>query len=104
MIDIVNIISWVLILIGSFFSIVGAIGVLRLPDFFTRLHAAGLTDTIGAWGILIGLMLQCDTFINFIKIILILIFIFFTCPTGTHALARAALASNLKPWQKKENG
>ncbi len=103
MIDILNILSWALIIIGSFFSIVGGIGILRFPDFFTRLHAAGLTDTLGAWAILVGLMIQCDSFLTLIKILLVLIFIFFTSPTGTHALARAGLASNLKPWGKKED-
>ena len=98
---VLDILSWLLIIIGSYFSIVGAIGVLRFPDFFTRLHAAGLTDTLGAWSILCGLILQCDSFLTIIKLILVLIFIFFTSPTGTHALARAGLASNLKPWKKQ---
>ena len=76
---------------------------ITLVSFFTRLHAAGLTDTLGAWAILVGLMIQCDSFLTLIKILLVLIFIFFTSPTGTHALARAGLASNLKPWGKKED-
>ena len=97
---IIEILSWVLIIIGSFFSIVGAIGIIRFPDFYTRLHAAGLTDTLGAWSILVGLMLQCNSFITIVKISFILLFIFCTSPTGTHALARAGLASNLKPWKK----
>ena len=95
-----DILSWTLLSIGSFFSIVGAIGIIRFPDFFTRLHAAGLTDTLGAWSILIGLILQCDSFLTIIKILFILLFLFFTSPTGTHALARAGLASNLKPWKR----
>ena len=54
---ILDIFSWALILLGSFFSIVGAIGLLRFPYFFSRLHAAGLTDTLGAWCLLSGFVL-----------------------------------------------
>ncbi|MDC0074272.1 monovalent cation/H(+) antiporter subunit G [Alphaproteobacteria bacterium] len=100
---ILDIISWILILFGIFFSIVGAIGLIRFPDFFSRLHAAGLTDTLGAWCLLSGFVLQSETFITSAKLILIILFIFFTSPTGTHALARAGLASNLKPWVKNTN-
>ena len=100
---ILDIISWILILFGIFFSIVGAIGLIRFPDFFSRLHAAGLTDTLGAWCLLSGFVLQSETFITSAKLILIILFIFFTSPTGTHALARAGLASNLKPWVKNIN-
>ena len=97
---ILDILSWLLIITGSFFSVVGAVGLIRFPDFYTRIHAAGLTDTLGAWCILIGIAIQCNSFLILIKILLILFFIFFTSPTGTHALARAGLASNLKSWKK----
>lgn len=89
-----------LIAVGSAFSILGAFGLLRFPDFFSRLHAAGLTDTLGAWSIVIGLMVQAGLSQTTIKLGLILIFVFFTSPTGTHALARAGLAADLKPWQR----
>jgi len=96
--------SWVLIVIGSVFSVVGAIGLLRLPDFYTRLHAAGITDTFGAWALMVGILLQAESWLIAVKLVLIVIFLFFTSPTATHALARAALASRLNPWTNDAAG
>lgn len=98
--------SWVLILAGSFFSIAAGIGILRFPDFYSRLHAAGVSDTMGAWLLMIGLMLQAGLSQATIKLALIVVFLFFTGPTATHALARAALAGNLRPWtgQQEDSG
>nr|VFJ94558.1 MAG: multisubunit sodium/proton antiporter, MrpG subunit [Candidatus Kentron sp. H]VFJ95548.1 MAG: multisubunit sodium/proton antiporter, MrpG subunit [Candidatus Kentron sp. H]VFK01780.1 MAG: multisubunit sodium/proton antiporter, MrpG subunit [Candidatus Kentron sp. H] len=84
-------ISWVLLMAGSLFVIIGAIGILRFPDFFTRLHPAGVTDTIGAALILSGLMIQAGPTQVAAKLVLILLFLFFTSPTATHALAKVAL-------------
>ena len=99
-----DILSWIIIVVGAGFSIVGAIGLLRFPDFYTRLHAAGITDTLGTWLILLGVLLQVESWLVAIKLALIVVFLFFTSPTATHALARAALASGLKPWTKdREN-
>ena len=99
-----DILSWIIIVAGAGFSIVGAIGLLRFPDFYTRLHAAGITDTLGTWLILLGVLLQVESWLVAIKLALIVVFLFFTSPTATHALARAALASGLKPWTKdREN-
>ena len=95
-----DILSWVLIVAGAGFSVVGAIGLLRFPDFYARLHAAGITDTLGAWLILIGVLLQVESWLVAVKLVLIVVFLFFTSPTATHALARAAMASGLKPWTK----
>ena len=100
----VDILSWVLIVIGSVFSVVGAIGLLRLPDFYTRLHAAGITDTFGAWALMVGILLQAESWLVAVKLVLIVIFLFFTSPTATHALARAALASRLNPWTNDAAG
>ncbi|MEK9946867.1 MAG: monovalent cation/H(+) antiporter subunit G [Alphaproteobacteria bacterium] len=99
-----DILSWVLIVIGSVFSVVGAIGLLRLPDFYTRLHAAGITDTLGAWALMGGILLQTESWLVAVKLVLIVVFLFFTSPTATHALARAALASRLNPWTKNAAG
>jgi multicomponent Na+:H+ antiporter subunit G len=99
-----DILSWVLIVIGSVFSVVGAIGLLRLPDFYTRLHAAGITDTFGAWALMVGILLQAESWLVAVKLVLIVIFLFFTSPTATHALARAALASRLNPWTNDAAG
>jgi multicomponent Na+:H+ antiporter subunit G len=80
---------------------VGGIGFVRLPDFFTRLHAAGVTDTMGAGLILLGLMLQGGVSFVTVKLVLILVFLLFTSPTASHALAHAALVSGHKPWTKR---
>ena len=95
--SIVNILSWVLILIGSFSLITGAVGVLRLPDVYTRMHAASITDTLGAGTIIAGLILQAGLTLVAAKLFLILVFIFFTSPASSFALAHAALTSGVKP-------
>jgi len=94
---VLDILSWICLLAGSGFAIIAGIGLLRLPDFFTRMHAAGIGDTLGAGLILLGLMLQAGLTLNLVKLVLILVFIFFTSPTSTHAVAKAALHGGLKP-------
>ena len=89
--------SWSAILAGSFFSLTGGLGILRLPDFFTRLHAAGVTDTLGAGLMLIGLMLQSGLSLVTVKLVLVLAFLLFTSPTATHALAKAAVHGRVRP-------
>lgn len=89
--------SWLSIIAGSFFAIVGAFGIVRLPDVFSRMHGAGIVDTLGIMLILIGLMFQADEAIVVIKLALILLFIFFTSPTTTFALARAAIHGGVTP-------
>lgn len=93
----IDLLSWVLLIAGSAFMLIGAIGVLRLPDVYTRAHAAGITDTLGADLILVGLMLQGGFTLVTVKLALILIFIFFTSPTSTHALIHTAHANGLEP-------
>ena len=94
---ILNLISAGLLAAGSIFVLVGAFGLIRLPDFYTRLHAAGITDTLGAELILLGLMFQAGLSLVTVKLILISLFIFFTSPTATHAVANAARVMGLKP-------
>ena len=89
--------SAVMLGLGSIFAVIGAIGVVRLPDFYTRMHGAGITDTMGAGLILLGLMLQAGFTLIAAKLVLILVFLFFTSPTSSHALAKAAFGSGLKP-------
>ncbi len=86
-----------LILTGAFFVIAGAIGILRMPDFYTRIHAAGMTDTMGAEFILLGLIIQSGFTQTSLKLLLIAFFLFITSPTATHAIAHAAHLSGLKP-------
>lgn len=89
--------SWTLIAAGALFALVGAIGMLRLPDFYTRTHAAGITDSAGVGLLLLGLLLQAESFAVAIRILLILLFLLFTGPTTVHALAHAAYQDGLKP-------
>jgi multicomponent Na+:H+ antiporter subunit G len=83
--------SWVLIGAGSFFILAGALGMMRLPDLFTRMHAASLIDTLGAGFVFAGLMLQAGFSQVTLKLLFILLLFFFTGPVITHALAQAAL-------------
>jgi len=92
-----DIASWALMLVGGAFCIIGAIGLLRMPDFFTRMHAASIVDTLGAAFILLGLMLQAGLSLVTVKLIAIGLLLFFTSPVSTHALARAALARGVEP-------
>ncbi|MCP2670881.1 monovalent cation/H(+) antiporter subunit G [Maricaulaceae bacterium EIL42A08] len=92
-----DIASAALMLTGAVFLMAGALGMLRLPDFYTRMHAAGVTDTLGAELIIIGLMLQSGWSLVTVKLALLGLFIFLTSPTATHATANAAYKSGLKP-------
>ena len=97
MILLIEFISWLLLASGSIMLIIGAIGMVRLPDVFSRMHAAGIIDTMGVGAIMQCLMFQAGFTIITIKLGLILIFIMFTSPTATHALARASLHGGVKP-------
>ncbi|UCE62699.1 MAG: monovalent cation/H(+) antiporter subunit G [Nitrospirota bacterium] len=95
--ELLNILSWICLLLGSFFAVSGGIGLMRFPDFFSRLHPAGITDTLGAALILIGLMFQAGFNLISVKLMMILAFLLLTTPTATHALAKSALHGNLRP-------
>jgi multicomponent Na+:H+ antiporter subunit G len=99
----VDIASWVLLLAGGFFCIVGAIGLHRMPDFYTRLHAASVTDTLGAGLVLIGLILQAGWTLVAAKLVIIGLLVFFSSPTAAHAIAKAALGRGLEPLLDKED-
>ncbi len=89
--------SWIFLLGGAAFLLIGAIGVLRFPDFYTRLHAVSVSDTMGAGLVLVGLMLQGGLSLVTVKLLLMFYFMMFTGPTAVHALAQAALQARLKP-------
>jgi multicomponent Na+:H+ antiporter subunit G len=93
----IDLVSAVLILAGSFFTVVGALGLIRMPDVYTRMHAASVTDTLGAGLLLIGMMLQAGFGIEMVKLLFLLALFFFVAPVATHALAQAALHSGVKP-------
>ncbi|MGB5440370.1 MAG: monovalent cation/H(+) antiporter subunit G [Gammaproteobacteria bacterium] len=94
---IIDILSWICLLTGGALGIVGGIGIHRFPEFYSRLHAAGITDTLCAMLILLGLGLQAGLSLAAFKLTLIFVFLFFTSPTASHALANAALHSGLQP-------
>jgi len=89
--------SWGAILVGLFFMIVGTVGVLRMPDVFTRLHAAGMTDTMGAGFLILGMCLQAGLSLLTLRLLIVYAFLMVTSPIGTHALARAALGGDIEP-------
>ncbi len=95
--QVVDVVSAVLLAAGSFFCVVGAVGLIRMPDFYTRMHAASVLETLGAGLILVGLLLQAGWTIVAGKLIAIGLLIFFASPTASHALARAAMLRGLKP-------
>ena len=92
-----NISSSLCLLIGSFLCISGGVGILRFPDFYSRMHAVGVTETLATTMILIGLMLQNPDALVVLKLILILLLTLFISPTASHALAKAAIQNNLRP-------
>ena len=92
-----DIVSWLLLMAGGFFVVVGSLGLVRMPGVFTRIHAASITDTLGAGLILGGLLLQTPDVIGGIKLVLIFVFMVITGPAATHALAKAALHGGLRP-------
>ena len=92
-----DLLSWISILGGLFFIVVGSIGVLRFPDVYTRLHAAGMTDTMGAGLVLVGLSFQEGLTLITVRLLMIWAFLLFTSPIATHALARAALHGKVEP-------
>lgn len=93
----IDLLSWAMILAGSFFVIIGAVGILRFPDFWSRLHAASVTESAGMILLLIGMALQTGWTLIAFKLGVIGVFMLITGPTSTHAVANAALVSELRP-------
>lgn len=94
----VTALSWICLMTGSAFAIIGGIGLLRLPDFYARMHGGGITDTLGAGLILIGLSLQSGLSLVTVKLLLILLFALVASPTSGYALAKSARTHGLEPW------
>tara|TARA_B110000467_G_C18068485_1_gene340022 strand:+ start:157 stop:498 length:342 start_codon:yes stop_codon:yes gene_type:complete len=100
---IINISGALFLLVGSFLCISGGVGLLRFPDFYTRMHAVGVTDTLGAGMILIGLMFYSPDFLTFSKLVMILLLTLLIGPTTSHVLAKAAMHNNLMPKLQQED-
>lgn len=94
-----DLLAGLLLLTGAALGVVGAIGVVRFPDFYTRLHAGGVTDTLCAGLFLGGLAIHFGLTLASAKLAMIFAFLLFTSPTACHAVAKAALGAGLRPWQ-----
>ena len=105
-----DIIVMVLLSIGFFFFITTTIGIIRFPDFYSRMHAAGKGDISSSLFMVFGLALynlhhlSPDSILTSLKIILIAVFIFLASPTATHAILAAGFESGVKPWTHGGNG
>ena len=100
--EIRTIITGVSLAVGCFFVLVASIGIVRFPDFYSRMPPAGKADTLGQAMILLGLMVYEGFSFVSVKLLIIIVFIFIANPTATHALAKAAYVVGLKPWEKKD--
>ena len=91
-----DILVWACLVGGGLFSVIGGVGLLRMPDFYTRTHAASLTDTMGATLILLGLAIHNGIDLVTVKLVIIFLFLFLTSPTAAHALVKAAYSKGLE--------
>lgn len=100
----IDIIVAVLLLFGVFFFFAGAVGIIRFPDFYSRLHPAGKLDTMGQLAMMIAMALYTvqeltlGAILTALKILLIIVFVFITSPTATHAIVDAGVRAGLMPW------
>ena len=101
--SIIQYLSYALLIIGCFLSITFALGLLRFPDFYSRTHAAGVADTLCAAFILLGLVLHSGFSLVTLKLLLILLFLWFTSPTASFALARSAYRAGYGVSDKEES-
>jgi len=94
---VLDVCSWVFLTAAAFFTLVGGVGVLRMPDLFTRLHASGVSDMLGAGFLMVGLMFQAGSGLTLVKVLLLFAFFMLTSPTAAHVLAKCALHSGERP-------
>jgi multicomponent Na+:H+ antiporter subunit G len=103
-----HILTTVFLFAGLLFFLGGAVGIIRFPDFYSRLHPAGKLDTMGLFMVMLGLALHVVTewtfsaFLTALKLIFIVIFIFITSPTATHAIVDAGVRAGMTPWAKEQ--
>ena len=93
----IEILSWCCFLLGGFLCLSGGVGLLRFPDFFARVHAVGVTETLATPLLLIGVMLQVGVSLDSAKLLLVMIFVLATNPTASNAMAKAALHGGHRP-------
>jgi multicomponent Na+:H+ antiporter subunit G len=98
----VDITSWLLLSVGGVFVFIGGLGALRMPDLYTRMHAASVTDTMGPALIIFGIILQAGFTLASVKLVAILLFLLLTGPTASNALASASLLAGNRPEYARE--
>ena len=96
----IAVVGYVLMGAGALFVLSGGVGLLRFPDFYTRIHAVSVTDSAGAGLILIGLLLLPSAWPTEVRLLIILLFIMLTSPTATHILAHAARRDGVQMWRE----
>jgi multicomponent Na+:H+ antiporter subunit G len=89
--------SWIFLVLGGISVLIGGIGALRMPNIYSRMHAASVTDSVGAIFVIVGIMLQAGLSLATIKLAAILLFLLLTSPTASNALASAALLAGTRP-------
>ncbi|MBX2868484.1 MAG: monovalent cation/H(+) antiporter subunit G [Acidiferrobacterales bacterium] len=99
----VDLVSWLFLSMGMFLGLTGAYGILKFPDFYTRVHAASISDTLCTACFVIGLALQSGFNLVTAKLFMILILLWLTGPAASHALVRAANTAGLKPVTEKKD-
>ena len=96
---VLDVASGLLLAAGALLLLSGGVGLLRFPDFYTRIHAVGVTDPVGAGLILLGLLLRVNTWETAVRLLIILLFLALTSPTATHILAHAARRDGVPVWR-----
>ena len=99
-----EIVTTVLLALGCVISLTGSLGLLRMPDFYTRLHTAGKTDSLGQVVILVGLVFVTDDILIQMKLVMVGLILMIVAPTATHAITKAAHLHELRPWTKSDPG
>jgi multicomponent Na+:H+ antiporter subunit G len=94
----------VLLALGCVVSLTGAYGLLRMPDFYTRLHTAGKTDSLGQFLIFLGLVFVTPDLLTQFKLVMVAMILMIAAPTATHAITKAAHLHHLRPWTKSDPG
>lgn len=99
-----EIVTTVLLFLGCVVSLTGSLGLLRMPDFYTRLHTAGKTDSLGQFLIFVGLVFVTPDLLTQIKLVGVAMILMIAAPTATHAITKAAHLNDLRPWTKRDPG
>ncbi|MBK8264400.1 MAG: monovalent cation/H(+) antiporter subunit G [Nannocystis sp.] len=95
-----EILTAIFLALGVLISLTGSLGLLRMPDFYTRLHTAGKSDSLAQTFILGGLIFVTDNWQVAVRLLMIILLLFFTAPTATHAITKAARLDGLEPWRR----